>query len=241
MKDILILQNITREGPGILAEVLRDNSITFDIVDLHNNEHLPPIDGYKALVVLGGPDSANDTSSKIQSELAYIREAMRVKMPYLGICLGLQLLVKAMGGSVIKNEVKEIGFIGPNGLQFVVEKTDEGKRDQLLNNLPDQSLVFQLHGETVALAEGMVVLATGEFCHNQIVRVGDRAYGIQSHFELTSDMLEIWAAQDPDLTPIGAAKLRDDFAILAAKYTETGKTLVTNFLIVAQLLKVGAR
>jgi GMP synthase (glutamine-hydrolysing) len=235
MSELLIVQNISREGPGLLEQVLRDENVTFDLVDLDKGQEMPSLDDYKAFVVLGGPDSANDETAKMTGELGRIKEALNVGLPYLGICLGLQTLVKAAGGKVVPGEVKEVGFINPDGNQHTVAVTDEGKADPLLAGLPESLDVFQLHGETVELTPSMEVLATGKFCKNQIVRVADKAYGIQSHFELTPEMLSVWAEQDPDLIPIGKDKLQADFEAIKQSYTDIGQTLLRNFLRIAEL------
>jgi len=237
MSDVLIIKNISREGPGLLERVLVEESVSFDVVDLDKGQELPSFDGYKALVVLGGPDSANDDTPKITSELARIKEALRAGMPYLGICLGLQVLVKAAGGNVVKGAIKEIGFIDPDNNQFTVAVTTDGKADPILAGLPDVLDVFQLHGETVEVTPQMTVLAEGKFCRNQIVGVAEKAYGIQSHFELTPEMLTVWAEQDPDLVPIGKDKLLADFEAIEQPYTNTGQTLLRNFLRIAGLLQ----
>ncbi len=230
MSDVLIIQNISREGPGLLEHELRDENVSFDVVDVGQGHQIPPLINYKALVVLGGPDSANDTTAKMIAELARTREALRSGMPYLGICLGLQILVKAAGGQVVGGEAPEVGFINPDGNQHTVTITGEGKTDPLLAGLSEELEVFQLHGETVELTPDMTVLATGKFCRNQIIKVADRAYGIQSHFELTSTMLSVWAKQDPDLIPIGNDELLADFRAIEHSYTQTGQTLLRNFL-----------
>jgi GMP synthase-like glutamine amidotransferase len=235
MSKLLIIQNITREGPGLLEDVLRTEGVAFDTANLDKNETLPELGSYKALVVLGGPDSANDETTKMTGELAYIKQALDAGTPYLGICLGLQTLVKAAGGKVVKGETKEIGFINPDGKQHTVSLTEAGKTDPLLNSLPEELAVFQLHGETVELTPSMTLLATGKFCRNQIVKVADKAYGIQSHFELTPEMLAVWAAQDPDLMPLGNDKLQADFAAIQQPYTNTGNILLKNFLSLAGL------
>lgn len=235
MSELLIVQNISREGPGLLEQVLRDENVAFDLVDLDKGQEMPVLDGYKALVVLGGPESANDKTAKMTDELGRIKEALDAGIPYLGICLGLQTLVKAAGGKVVPGEVKEVGFINPDNDQHTVTVTDKGKTDPLLAGLPETLDVFQLHGETVELTPGMAVLATGKFCKNQIVRVADKAYGIQSHFELTPEMLAVWAEQDPDLIPIGKDKLQADFAAIEQSYTNIGQTLLRNFLRIAEL------
>lgn len=235
MSDLLVVKNITREGPGLLEGVLQEEGVDFDVVDLDMGEQLPLLGDYRALVVLGGPDSANDDTEKMASELAYIKQALDAGMPYLGICLGLQTLVKAAGGEVVPGTVKEVGFINPDGNQHTVTLTDNGKTDPLLAGLEEELNVFQLHGETVELTPEMKVLATGKFCANQIVKVADKTYGIQSHFELTPEMLSVWAKEDPDLTPIGEEKLQADFAAIEQSYTLIGQTLLRNFLSIAGL------
>ncbi|HEV7454716.1 MAG TPA: type 1 glutamine amidotransferase, partial [Candidatus Saccharimonadales bacterium] len=189
------------------------------------------------LVVLGGPDSANDTTPKMTAELKQVRAAIDAGIPYLGICLGLQVLVKAVGGRVVPGDGVEAGFVNPGGMQYAVEPTDTGKHDRLLEGMEGSLPVFQLHGEVVELTEDMQLLAAGApGCKNQIVKVAATAYGIQSHFELTDHMLQVWAAEDPDLTPLGYDKLQKDFASIKAAYFDVGETFFHNFLRIAGLL-----
>lgn len=235
MADLLIVKNIPREGPGLLAGVLEKQNVSYDVVDLDAGDAFPSPVGYKALVVLGGPDSANDTTEKIQQELAQIRLALANTLPYLGICLGLQVAVKAAGGRVLPGTQKEIGFMDPAGRPYAVTATDAGVQDPLLAGLPSPLTVFQLHGEVVELTPAMTLLASSPVCP-QIVKVADKAYGIQSHFELTEDMLKLWAEQDPDLQPLGYQKLNTEFAAIRRQYTDIGERLLTNFLQIAGLV-----
>ena len=129
-KKILIVKNITREGPGLLEELLREKGIKYKIIDLNKEESFPAPKNYSAVVVLGGPDSANDENEKILNELTRIREVVAERIPYLGICLGLQTLVKAMGGKVVRNSIKEIGFLG---FELIKEKYTKVGR-QLFQN-----------------------------------------------------------------------------------------------------------
>ncbi|MBI4086824.1 type 1 glutamine amidotransferase [Candidatus Kaiserbacteria bacterium] len=232
-KEILIIKNITREGPGLLEELLKEKEINYTTVDLDRGEEFPVAEKYGAVVVLGGPDSANDDTEKMQKELRRIGEIIAAGTPYLGICLGLQTLVKASGGTVVKNAVREIGFRDPDDNRFAVERTEEGKKDPLFANLGDRFNVFHLHGETVELAEGMTLLGTGKFCRNQIVRVGANAYGIQCHFELTPEMFQTWLNEDPDLLALKRNQLEADFAEIKDEYTRVGRRLFSNFLQVA--------
>jgi len=169
----------------------------------------------------------------METELALIRKILDAKIPFLGICLGLQTLIKASGGEVVTSQTKEIGFRDQNGKYFTVILTESGRNDQLFQGLGNSLNVFQLHGETVILKENMKLLATGEFCRNQIVKVGSNAYGIQCHFELTPELFEIWINEDQDLKELNREQLQSDFESIKNNYTQTGRQLFMNFLNIA--------
>lgn len=232
IKPILILRNIPRENPGIIEILLKEHNLEYHIIDFTNSTVIDSIDNYSALIVLGGPDSANDLTTKMQNELKLIQKTIQLKIPYLGICLGLQTLVKAMGGTVEKCPVNETGFRDPENKFFKIKLTSEGRKDTLFKNLSDNLTVFQLHGETVQLTPRMTLLATGDFCKNQIVKIGETAYGIQSHFELTDDLLESWISEDADLQKLQAGQLLSDFETIKSDYQNTGRQLFYNFLTI---------
>jgi GMP synthase (glutamine-hydrolysing) len=229
-KEILIIKNISREDAGLLKDILRENGIIFKVVDLSQGQEIESIDGYGAVVVLGGPDSANDESPRMKSELALIRKTLDAKIPYLGICLGLQGMVKAAGGLVVKCPVREIGFLDQNREYYLVELTEEGRKDSLFKGIRNTFNVFHLHGETVILSENMKLLAAGKVCSNQIIKIGSNAYGIQCHIELTTEMFETWINEDPDLLKIDKEQLRSDFQAIRDTYLLTGRQLFQNFL-----------
>lgn len=231
-KPILILRNIPRENPGLIEILLNEHNLEYQIIDFTNSTVIDSIDNYSALIVLGGPDSANDLTPKMQNELTLIQNAIQLKIPYLGICLGLQTLVKAMGGTVRKCLVNEIGFRDPENKFFKIKLTSKGRKDRLFKNLSDSLTAFQLHGETVHLTPQMTLLATGDFCKNQIVKIGETAYGIQSHFELTNDLLESWISEDSDLQKLQTDQLKSDFETIKSDYQNTGRQLFYNFLTV---------
>lgn len=233
---VLIIKNIAREGPGLLQEALDSHGIAYGIADLDKGEPFPDPRAYDALFVLGGPDSANDDTPKMKGELKRIRQALDADIPYFGVCLGLQTLVKAAGGEVVKNPVKEAGWRGPDGKYFQIGLTQQGRADPLFEGLPSLLPIFHLHGETVVLAEGMTLLATGTHCTNQAVKVGEHAYGIQGHLELTPGMLEEWMRHDPGLMPLDKDALRKDYAALRGLYEIAGKRLLENFLRIAGLV-----
>lgn len=238
---VLIVQNITREGPGLLERLLKEVAIDYDIVDLSKGEVFPDPTVYAALVVLGGPDSANDENLKMHTELERVKMAFDAGVPYLGICLGLQIAVKVAGGTVVKSPIKEVGLSTPEGQPYSVSLTDLaltalGKKDPLFVGLRNSFRVFQLHGETVEMTKGMQLLAVGHDCPNQIVKIRRNIYGIQSHFELTREMLIEWLRADPDLTPLDSQKVLAEFDAIEEVYTITGLSLLRNFLHIAGLL-----
>ena len=236
MKKLLIVKNMTHEGAGLLENVLVENGVAFHCTDLSKGETFPDPRDYSALVVLGGPQSANDNTPAMQLQLRQIETALHEEIPYLGICLGMQTLVKAGGGDVVKCRVKETGFIDTEGEVYRIELTQSGKDDPLFAGLEDGFPVFQLHGETVELAAaGMALLASGKGCINQAVRVGKNAYGLQCHFEMTDTMFSEWLTIDSDLKCMDHTALMDQFKSIRKEYRETGLRVMTNFLTLANL------
>jgi GMP synthase-like glutamine amidotransferase len=76
----------------------------------------------------------------------------------------------------------------------------------------------------------MVLLGAGKWCRNQIVRIAPQAYGIQSHFEVTREMLRQWGREDPDLQPLGEARLLHEYAEIEDDYRRTGMKIMQNFI-----------
>lgn len=234
MTKVLILKNIPRETAGLLERVLLVRRLKYDIIEMTDTVTLPPLDEYSAVFVLGGPGSAKDITPKIQRELILIKEILDRKIPYLGICLGLQLLCQAAGGQVIQAPIKEVGFIASDNTEYTIKLTPQGRLDPLFEGLNDTFRIFQLHGETVVPAKEMHTLGTGTFCHEQVVRYHN-AYGLQGHFELTQELFERWLQEDPDLQKLDPSALRYQFESIFDEYTNTGIALFHNFLDIAGL------
>ncbi len=236
-EPLLIVKNITHEGPGLLEELLCEYGIASHVEDLSRGGTFPDPCDYRAVLVLGGPQSANDTTPVMQLQLRQIERALYESIPYLGICLGMQSLVKAGGGSVIKCQVKETGFLDSQGNPYRIELTSAGKQEPLFAGLGSCFPVFQLHGETVELAAiGMELLATGINCPIQAVKVGKNAYGLQCHFEMTPAMFSEWCNIDADLKGMDRQNLMEQFDALLKEYTATGRMLMDNFLRIAGLV-----
>lgn len=234
MKRIItIVRNCAREGPGLLDHVIASRNLAAVEVHAFAGGAFPPLDGSAALIVLGGPSSANDETVVMNAERLFVAEAVHAGVPVLGICLGLQILVKALGGAVVRNKGKEVGFRDHRGKRNTIALTAEGKKDPLFAGIPPVVPVFQLHGEAVVPAPGMTLLAVGEHCVPQAVKIAKRAYGLQCHCEMTPSMLADWLREDSDLSLLPPDSVRTDFAEIRDEYDAIGRTLFENFFALA--------
>lgn len=185
---VAIVQNSV-EGLGSLAAPLsKDARLTFCRAD--RGVSLPSPDEFDALVVLGGPASAYDTTRTVRAELDMIRKTLDAGKPYFGVCLGAQLLAKACGADVYPAASGEFG-IG------TVRPTVNAAGDLLFGSVAGRETVsvFQWHGDTFDLPDGAVRLAEGVVCPNQALRVG-RAWGVQFHVETDAASLYDWLYGD---------------------------------------------
>lgn len=233
---VLVIKNNKNEGPGILNGILPEREINCDIVDLELGDKIPPISSYSAIFMLGGQDSANDLTKKMQGEIALVREIMRLDLPFFGICLGMQVLVRAAGGRVSKCPKKEIGWRNEEGEYHCMQVTNIGLGDPLFKGLPKKIRVFQLHEEMVEPSVCGDVLAFGDGCPVQVVKEGKTAYGIQGHIEIDKTQLDVLLQTDPALLKLDAGRIIADFNSIKEDYIDCGTRIFSNFLdIVAEI------
>lgn len=189
VKRVVVFRHVPAEGLGIIAECLDAAGLSWGYADLPGGTPAPPLDSASALIFMGGPMSANDGLPYIRREIQLIETGMGQNKPVLGICLGAQLIAKALGARVYRNPVKEIGW-------YPVSWTDEAHRDPLFSGLTQPEAVFHWHGETFDLPPGAVWLAASEACRNQAFRFGTNVYGLQFHLEVTPQMIAEWCVAD---------------------------------------------
>lgn len=187
----LVFQHIDIEHPGIFRDLMREHGVAWDPVELDAGEPIPPLDGYGALMAMGGPMDVFDEDDLpwLVPEKAAIREAVRERdMPYFGFCLGHQLLADALGGTCERMPAPEVGVLD-------VHLTEEGRADPLMAGIDETFPALQWHGVAVAsMPEGAVALARSPACAIQAQRVGRRAWGLQYHVEMTATTVRDWAA-----------------------------------------------
>jgi GMP synthase (glutamine-hydrolysing) len=188
MPKLLVFQHAAHELLGTLDPHLRREGFRIRYVNFARHpDARPAIDGYDALIVLGGPMNVDesDRHPHLGHEIEVITEALERGRPVLGICLGAQLLAHALGGHVGRASAPEIGW-------FDVKRSEAASDDPLLGHFAGTERVFQWHGYTFELAPGAVHLASSERCENQAFRVGDSAWGLQFHLEVDQPMIARW-------------------------------------------------
>jgi GMP synthase-like glutamine amidotransferase len=202
-RRLLIVQTLEREGPALLRTLAEQRGWQVDLRRLWLGDPLPRPRTGEAVVLLGGPASANDGAAdgdgRMPGLVRFAADLLERRQPVLGICLGLQVLVKAGGGEVVPSSVPELGWRDPEGRPWWLQVTAAGRRSPWLAGLPDRLALFQLHGEEVRPTGTMAVLLEGAWCRPQMVQVGPRAVGIQGHVELDGASHRRWFAEDPDL------------------------------------------
>jgi GMP synthase-like glutamine amidotransferase len=121
----------------------------------------------------------------LRQEHDFLQRAIAQQVPLLGICLGSQLLAKALGARVYRNPQKEIGW-------YTVDLTAAGCTDPLFAGIDSPVRVFQWHGDAFELPAGATALASSPLCTHQAFRYGDRVYGLLFHLELTPEIIHSW-------------------------------------------------
>jgi GMP synthase-like glutamine amidotransferase len=175
-----VLQHVSFEGPAAIAQWASARGVTLSVAHLYRGDALPALDSFDMLAAMGGPMSANDEAvlDWLAPEIALVRGAIAADKIVLGVCLGAQIMAKALGGAVTKGKEKEIGW-------FPVQRAEMAH--PLFAGLPAEFMAFHWHGETFSLPENAVRLASTPSTENQAFAAGKRALGLQFHMEATNE------------------------------------------------------
>jgi GMP synthase-like glutamine amidotransferase len=186
MKPIAIFRHAPSEGPGYLADFLDARNLPWQLIRIDAGEPVPAdARQFSGLVFMGGPMSVNDPLPWVESALTLIRDAVARDIPVLGHCLGGQLMTRALGGSVTKNAVKEIGWG-----EVSADNNDEAR---IWLGDVKTATVFHWHGETFSLPARATRLLSSQHCSNQAYATG-KHLALQCHVEMTEEMIRVWCA-----------------------------------------------
>jgi GMP synthase-like glutamine amidotransferase len=208
MPNCLVVQHVAPESAFAIEEALLSAGVTVDTRRVFDGDDIPPdTAGLDGVVVMGGPMSVNSSKGfpSREAELSLLADALRSGIPILGVCLGAQLLAVAAGGAVAPNAH------GPDIGWAPVQLAPACGDDRLLVGLPSTLTVLHWHGESFTLPPGGRLLLSSTIYPNQAFRIGDVAWGVQFHLEVTAEAVDGFLrafAPDVAAVPGGASAIR---------------------------------
>ena len=231
---LLVFQHLACEHPGYLRRCLEKDNLGWTAVELDEGEAIPLLEDFDALWVMGGPMDVWDVQENpwlIEEKMAIRRWVRELGRPFLGICLGHQLLADALGGTCGPQPIPEIGILD-------VELNEQGRADPIFANMPTTQKTLQWHSVQVAQPpEGAVVLASSNVCPVQAMRVGEKAWSMQYHVEVEADTVSNWAAVpayrnalESTLGVGGLEKMLLDSDVYIADFKSNAEHLYRNFM-----------
>ena len=197
---VLVVVHQETSTPGRVGNLLRKRGIPLDIRRPCLGDALPEtLECHAGAVIFGGPQSANDDTDYIKREIDWIGVPLKENKPYLGICLGAQMLARHLGARVDSHADGhvEVGY-------YPIRPTDEGRN--ICEVWPDH--VYQWHREGFEQPSGTTLLAEGDTFPVQAFRQGDHAYAIQFHPDVTHAMMCRWTIRGEHRMALPGAKQR---------------------------------
>lgn len=190
IRRALAFQHMDDEPPGLFGRFLAEQGAEVDVVMLHRGEAIPALAPYDFLLVMGGAMDVWETAEYpwLKDEIAAVREwTYQRNRPYLGVCLGLQILAQALGGEVGLARAPEVGF-------GKVELNALGLGHPMMRGLPPSFKAMQWHhAEVTKVPPGAEVLASSAISPVQIMSAGRDILATQFHGELTPALIDRWA------------------------------------------------
>ncbi len=219
---VLIILHQEHSTPGRVGNILRKRGFSLDIRRPCLGDPLPQtMAEHAGAVVFGGPQSANDKEDFIKREIDWVSVPLKENKPFLGICLGAQMMARQLGAKVCfhRDGMVEVGY-------YPIRVTDEARR--LTDAWP--SHVYQWHREGFDLPTGSVLLAEGDIFEVQAYRHGPAAYGIQFHPEVTHHMMCRWTTRGHARLETPGAKPRAEHFADRPVYDPAVRTWLADFL-----------
>jgi len=187
VKKVLFIQHGDVDKPGLLADALSAEGVELEIRHPYLGEEIPvDLEGFDALALGGGGQSAYQVAEfpYLEKECELVRKAILADKPVLGLCLGAQLIAKALGADVYRAEQKELGF-------FPVTMSVSAVSDPLLSAWPSPISPTHWHGDVFDLPAGAECMASSALTQNQAFRYGRATYAFQFHLEMTPALFQV--------------------------------------------------
>jgi GMP synthase (glutamine-hydrolysing) len=226
--DVLAIIHGESVRSGVFGDVVRARGHELEEWSLAWETPLPrPLDAYSAVLVFGGAMHADQDEHHpwLREENFFLQRLLDLHTPVLGICLGAQLLAKAAHAPVFPVKEAEVGW-------FEVELTDEGADDPILGRLPRSFEAFQWHYYAHGVPAGAVEQASNRVC-TQAFRLGDNAWGVQFHPEVTLQQVQSWLDEEEEL-PVDAGKLLAETGERIEAWNKLGRQLCNAFVDAAE-------
>ena len=192
MKNIIVLQHIKIEDPGYIKDLMINDNINLTTIQLDEGDKIPQdLDSFDAMFCMGGPMDTwmeKDYPWLVEEKKKIKEFVVKLKKPYLGFCLGCQLLGEVIGGSVVRSRPSEIGILDIN---FIDNKKD----DKIFSSFPDRIKSLQWHSYEVQNLEtnnDVKLIASSNVTKYQIFKYQNHAYGIQFHIEIKDTTVNEW-------------------------------------------------
>jgi len=187
VKPLLLVRNDTVDTFGLATSALEGAGAHLAVVDAQAGEALPELDGVSGVVMFGGSMNVDEVEDYpfLRDVRCLTRRAIDERVPYLGICLGGQILTRALEHPVVRAPVRQIGF-------KPLQVTSTGAGDPLASVFASGDHVFHWHEDMIELPEGAELLASSDAVPVQAYRSGPRAWGFQFHFEVDAEEIELW-------------------------------------------------
>tara|TARA_Y100000589_G_C27184617_1_gene642138 strand:+ start:2549 stop:3322 length:774 start_codon:yes stop_codon:yes gene_type:complete len=199
MKNLIIIQHLEREGPGLFYEIGKERGFSIKIYNLYKDHYLPKPKKGDLVLIMGGPMGVSDINNEkypwLKDEINFIKQLLENEISYIGICLGAQLLAYGAGGNVEKLRDKSNNKIRAE-IGWSEISSNYNKSNDISCFLRDPLYVLHWHEDRILLPNNAELIAGSTYCKEQLFKIGSYCYGLQFHIENNISMTKRWIKED---------------------------------------------